>query len=356
MKMETKGGIMSTLWRSIICLVGLSFLFLLLTLFFSSDSATLGDSGDERSFKKLYHESFAAPEGTEVYLDADGRVELEVWDKPEVDVTVDYNVREKYLWKRSRRGEREYGVEMYKSGNRIVIKAKHPRVAAFGFYSVRRDNHYQLKVPPYVELDIHGDDDPISISGVQGAVEVEVDDGELWLQRVDSPRIRIRSHDGDIILKDVTAKGSLDISGDDGDIEIYDTRAEEVSVQNDDGNIELSNVKGEIRLNTNDGRIELIAADTSKLEIEGDDGRVRVETTIYPGGTYRIRTDDGSIYLTIPGDCSATFDATTDGSFKFDLPIKAEKISHGHMRGSLGKGEATIRLSSADGNITISAR
>ncbi|MDH5406954.1 MAG: DUF4097 domain-containing protein [Candidatus Aminicenantes bacterium] len=347
---------MSTLWRAIVCLVVLSFLFLLLTLFFRSDSATLGGAGDERTFKKLYHESFAAPEGTEVYLDADGRVEIEVWDKPEVDVTVDYNVREKYLWKRNRGGDRDFGVEMNKSGNRIVIKAKRPKVISIGFYSIRRDNHYQLKVPPYIELDIHGDDYPLSISGVQGAVEVEVDDGELWLQRVDSPRIRIRSDDGDIILKDVTAKGLLDIRANDGDIEIYDTRAEAISVQNDDGNIELSNVKGEIRLNTNDGRIELIDADTSHLEIEGDDSRVRVETTVYPEGTYRIRTADGAIYLTIPGDCSATFDATTEGSFKFDLPIKAEKISHGHMRGSLGKGEATIRLSSEDGNITISAR
>ncbi len=347
---------MSTLWRAIICLVGLSFLFLILTIFFRSDSAALSAPGEERTFKKFYHETFAAPEGTEVYLDADGRVEIEVWDRPEVDVTVDYNVRERYLWKRSRGGNRDFGVEMYKSGNRIVIRAKRPKVLSIGYYSVRRDNHYQLKVPPYVELDIHGDDDPLSISGVQGTVVVEVDDGELWLQRVDSPRIRIRSDDGDIILKDVTAKGSLDISSDDGDIEIYDTRAEEISVRNDDGNIEFSNVKGEIRLNTNDGRITLSDADTSKLEIEGDDGTVKVETTIYPGGTYRIRTDDGSIYLTIPRDCSAKFDATTDGSFKFDLPIKAERISRGHMRGNLGKGEATIRLWSEDGNITISAR
>ena len=348
-------GVMSTRWLPFICLAALCFLPVSSSP--NSDSATLSPVTEENLFQKVYHESFPAPRGTEVYLDADGRVELEVWDKPEVDVRVDYHVKERFLWKKSRSGDRGYGVEMYKRGNRIVIKAKRPRIVAFGYYRVQRDIDYQLKVPSYVKLDIYGEDDPLSIRGVQGVVEVSSEDGEIRLYEVNSPHIRLQSDDGDIFLQEVVSTGSLSIRGEDGDIEIYDTQAQEFSVRTDDGDIALYHVDGDILVHTNDGRINLSEVDTSHLEIEGEDGSVRVETTIYPGGNYRIRTEDGDIYLTIPNNCSAKFDATTDdGSFHIDLPIKADRVSRGHLRGSLGKGEATIRLWTLDGDITINAR
>jgi len=335
--------------------MAISFLFLLLTLFFRSESATPGRVVQEDSFQRVYHESFTAPEGTELYLEADGRVEIEVWDRPEVDVRVDYHVRERYLWRRSRGRDRGYGVEMYKRGNRIVVKAKRPSVIGIGI-SVWRDNNYQLKVPPYVKLDIHGDDDPLSISGVQGEVKVISDDGEIRLDGINSPRIRIESDDGDIILKEVVSAGLLTINSDDGDMEIYDSQAQELSVSTDDGDIDLSNVRGDILIHTGDGRINLIDVDASSLEIKTGDGTVRVETTIHSGGTYRISTEDGNIYLTIPGDCSARFDATTEGRFDIDLPIEMQRVSKHNLRGRLGKGEATIRLWSEHGDITINAR
>jgi DUF4097 and DUF4098 domain-containing protein YvlB len=104
-------------------------------------------------------------------------------------------------------------------------------------------------------------------------------------------------------------------------------------------NIAAENVRGHVKLETMNGRI---SASFDRLTGEQ---KVNVDTM------------NGQCEIFVPTDASARVVASSmNGRVSSELPMTIEKSSRRSLRGSLGKGEASISMDSMNGSLTIRAR
>jgi DUF4097 and DUF4098 domain-containing protein YvlB len=112
---------------------------------------------------------------------------------------------------------------------------------------------------------------------------------------------------------------------------------------------------------TNGGMISLQKVEHRQLDVSSITGSVAYNGAILSGGSYSLRTMNGSIRLAIPQGSACTVNATYGyGSFESDLPFKVatENITPGPVKTVVGTfgggGDAVVKLTvSINGSIAI---
>jgi hypothetical protein len=129
----------------------------------------------------------------------------------------------------------------------------------------------------------------------------------------------------------------LDVGTVDGDVMVSGLSARS-SLSTVDGNIRVEGRAPE-RVSTVDGDIEILAAGELPAEL-------------------RYSTVDGGVLLTLPGDAGFEVNATTvDGGLESDFPITVQgRWGPRSLRGRVGDGRTSIRISTVDGAVAIRRR
>jgi hypothetical protein len=130
----------------------------------------------------------------------------------------------------------------------------------------------------------------------------------------DGVKLQVATVDGDVLVTEVDASGSF------------------TSV---DGSITVTGRAPE-RVTTVDGNIDVTVTGTLPESM-------------------KIRTVDGSIMIAVPQNASFRLDATTvDGTLESSFPVKMSgKWGPRAMRGEVGGGDSSLRVSTVDGSITL---
>lgn len=179
--------------------------------------------------------------------------------------------------------------------------------------------------------------------------------------RIDSVRsVNIKNLGGKVGLRNVMGGISAE------------TYVGDVTVESSGGRINLSTTTGNIvAYGVNPGRVgDLFSAKTSsgtvtlqnvehrQIDATSVSGSLLFNGKFLPGGIYKFKTTNGTVKLAIPQDSSCQFITWYGfGSFDSEMPIKVlqETVTEGgkSFHATLGKGEATVNLTTSSGTISI---
>jgi DUF4097 and DUF4098 domain-containing protein YvlB len=315
--------------------------------------AVAASPGAAEEIHKTYHETFPSHEGTRLDLrHGDGDVTVQVWDKDEVQIDVEYHATVHAVGA-GKKGD--FSVEFSTEGDTIHVVDHEGDVAWVGVYVSSRTNkhRYEIRMPAYVRLDTRGDDGDVEIEGVRGELRCELGDGDITLRNVTSPTVQVELGDGDLDARGLT--GRLDIDVQDGHVRLVETMGPGGRIGVSDGTLKMTKCAGDFEIAAQDGDIHLIAHRGRSLHVTIGDGDVDLELLPVDDLDVDVQAHDGDVDLLLARGTSASFLITTnDGSVRVSHPdlSKFEESDRGAY-GEIGPGKGKIRVRCEDGTVRL---
>ena len=123
------------------------------------------------------------------------------------------------------------------------------------------------------------------------------------------------------------------------------------------GDINVSGVRGEMRLSTASGNVEVkdVAGEVNARTASGD---VEVQINSLEGsGNMKFSSASGDVHVRLPSTLDADVRMTSiSGSVETDFPLEVRRPRYGpgsNARGRLGNGSRLLQISSASGDVSL---
>jgi len=153
----------------------------------------------------------------------------------------------------------------------------------------------------------------------------------------------------------VPRQSALDLHSGDGNIQVTDVKGN-LKLDTDDGNIEAHAVDGKLNADTRDGTIRADGR-YDAVDLHTGDGNVEIEVRSgsHIGTAWSLRTGDGRLEIRLPQDFTADLDAHTgDGHVTIDFPVTVSgSIRENSVRGKINGGGPLLELRTGDGDIRV---
>jgi len=303
-----------------------------------------------KDVRKDYAESFDVHQGMTLQLvHGDGQVTIMPTDDDILDIKIRYRA------KHTRVGvgdNADFDVEFKQQGDviRVVGREKGSFVIGLSFF----ENHeytYTIKAPPYLNLDLNGDDGCVSIDGWQGNISCELDDGDLELNDIHTEMVEIDLEDGDLVIDGFS--GELDVKIDDGDVNLIAVNSSNCRVALADGRLNISKSAGVFDLEADDGDIEIRRTQATSVIAQVEDGDVVLDLDGSGSINLDLESSDGDIRVNLTKGLTAEYHIETDdGRIKLAVPDAAIDVKRKHRAsGQLGNGDGEIRIQTEDGAV-----
>jgi DUF4097 and DUF4098 domain-containing protein YvlB len=205
-------------------------------------------------------------------------------------------------------------------------------------------------------------------------IELNSSSGNLTLENVDaSGKVSLNSDYGTINFKDGSAKsltitaksgkiglanleisGDLKATGDYGDIDLEQVAADSYDLNTSSGAVTVEGASGSIKAHSGYGNVNVIGGEQATLDLSTSSGTVEFTGTLGEG-PHTLKSDYGSITLTIPAETTLELDLKTDyGSVKSAIPVTLSgDLKEDHWVGSINGGGESLTVSTSSGNIRI---
>ncbi len=220
---------------------------------------------------------------------------------------------------------------------------------------------FYVPVSSYNDFWVSNINGSITITGVDGLSEVEVTG---YKRVIDESFNRAKSHITDISVDIISSGSSLGVRTTQPnsvgnrtyqvDYEIRVPSDWSVSVDDVNGVIEVANIIYSVSAKLTNGTL-------SAYDIVGDlyadltNGNIDADVTLLAGSNCELSTTNGNIALWVPSSTSAAVSASVvNGTVSVSgLSIAVSSSSRTYLEGTMGKGEATISLSTVNGNVQL---
>ena len=263
------------------------------------------------------------PHGMVEISNVAGRIEVQGWDNPEVEVRGDI-------------GEGVDKVDFATDHGHTIIKV---RVPNHSFRSASAD--LRIRVPRDSELDI---------SGVSSEVVVANVEGELMAKTV-SGNIRADVFGRDTEIK--TVSGNVAVRGNDkGEGEMHITTIS--------GNIHVDRAGGDLEATTVSGDMTLRLSPSRSIRLRSTSGDIGLEGKLTKGGNIDAETVSGSLTVRASHEGGLDYQVNTfSGDIKNCMGLDSERVSkYGpgrRLNGTRGEGadQARIRLKTMSGDVEL---
>ena len=139
------------------------------------------------------------------------------------------------------------------------------------------------------------------------------------------------------------------------DFEIHVPLKSDLELRDTNGGISVEEVEGKIYLGTTNGGINGTALKGS-IEARSTNGGITIEmSTLDPESNNEIRTTNGGIKLTLPGDVQADLSASVvNGGIHTDFPVEVRgKLNNKSVDGRINGGGCQIDMHTVNGSISI---
>lgn len=254
------------------------------------------------TLKDRFQQTYPLQAGGTVTLDnVNGGVTIEAWDRNEVQVVADKEVKAK-TDEVARKAMQQVQIQVGKSAGRLDIVTKLPKRDNGLFEWMAGNNvninvRYQVKVPRKAALDIETVNGGIRLAGTHGKATAE------------------------------TTNGALEING----------------------------VHGNLHLETTNGAITVVRS-AGAVEAETTNGGIEVELTEVPDGSdLSFETTNGGVTVRLPRDIRVSLDAaTSNGRVSSDFDVEgADGKSRRRLSGDINGGGGKLRVRSTNGSVEI---
>ncbi len=250
--------------------------------------------------------AFTLDRDGKVYLEGrTGHVEVSSWSKNEVRIVAPKNA--------------SIDVNHTKDNIRIIFN---------------RPSQCEIFIPDRAHLRIETTSGNVKAGEIGGFVDIRSASGDIDIAAAQSG-VKCKSISGDIHIGKMTGSADLKTTS---------------------GKITAESIKGSITAGTVSGKIEIGSfSRTEEIEIESISGKIELRGELSPGGIYKINSNSGNIEMGLPSASNYELRVETfSGSIHCDFELKLSgKIDRKKLQGMVGKGGATLGISSFSGNIRI---
>lgn len=265
------------------------------------------------------------PRGTVEIENVKGRIQVRVWDKPQVHVG----------------GSLGEGVERFEleggqgdSNDRLAIKVRYPNNSNRN----TEPTTLLLQVPTLASVSIDGVAVEIDVVGVAGR-ELEINNVSGDVVAVGAP--------GKVDIENVS--GNLQLTLNSADVDVQSVSGDIVLHGRMGGQIDVETVAGDIKLDTRGERVQELSASS----VSGD---MTLRAALADGGSIDTESVSGNVTLVLPKSLSAR---VSGESFSGDLSAPGARINKAQFGpGSdfeqrYGKGSGEVRMESFSGNAKL---
>lgn len=221
----------------------------------------------------------------------------------------------------------EYTLIIEESDHAVVIRQ--PKIAALAVDLV-------LQLGTGTELDIRTDAGDVSVADTGRGV-------------------RIYSQSGNVHLRGLN--GAIEVSVESGNLTIEDAITPMASLENKSGNLTLTKIEGNVNARAASGDVVAKGLNGKTLSVESVSGNVDVEFDVPVSGAVNIRTVNGDTTLLLPdgNDCRVSL-STLRGDVECGITLEDESRSEQRITGRLGEGTGTLDVSGINGDIALRPR
>jgi Toastrack DUF4097 len=280
--------------------------------------AGCGIAGD-----KQFDKTLPGSAGGKLVIDTDlGSIDVEGTGGSQVTIHADIHGR--------RSDVEDFEITAEKTDIGVEVRGRAPRGSSW-WHSNDLDVRFTIKVPHEYSVNLKTAGGDIRIAKLKGHMEGETSGGDLSLSDLE---------------------GSIDLGTSGGNIRAT-TVTGDLMAETSGGSVEIEKVKGNVDVSTSGGNIGLSSIE-GKVSAETSGGDVSVNVMKENKGIH-TETSGGNISITVPGDISATIDASTSGgSVVCDLPITMTgRIDESRVRGTVNGGGNIIHAHTSGGNVRI---
>ncbi len=190
---------------------------------------------------------------------------------------------------------------------------------------------FQISVPYYCELD------------------VDNTTGNIYINNLDN-NIRIASASGEIEINGV--EGDIDIAGTGANVLLRSVQGSS-DIRTTTGNVEAQDYFGDIEVKSTSGDITLYQ-ESGSHELATHSGDIRVKTELNSDKDFRVETDTGRIFFSVPATSSGSVKLETiSGNINTELPLTVQQFSKNKLAGTFGHEGPKILIESQSGDITL---
>ena len=131
-------------------------------------------------------------------------------------------------------------------------------------------------------------------------------------------------------------------------------RGVKVDVSTMNGEVAIEGAAAPVVANTLNGRI-LVHTSVGPVRANTVNGSIEAAMDALTGGDIELGTVNGGVTVVLPSGLNAVVDASTvNGRVETDFSLAVSgRISPRHMRGTIGSGGMTLKLSTVNGSVTI---
>ncbi len=222
----------------------------------------------------------------------------------------------------------------------------------------------------------------ITIEEARGEVRAESGSGDVEVARLDCRTsgdglAELESGYGNVTVDEARAVRVSCVSGS-GDLRVGSAEVDALELKTNYGKVEVQQASGALRAESGSGDVRLkdvrgaVTAKSGygKVEVEGvisaldatsgsGDVRVKARAESRVETDWNVSSNYGAVVLEVPEGFACALDAHTDyGSIECDFPvtIEAGKRKDRDLRGTVGAGGGTVRLSSGSGDVALKRR
>jgi hypothetical protein len=264
----------------------------------------------------------ADPQGEIEIVNVSGRVEVDAWNRSEVEVsgTVGDNVER---------------IDVSSAGNRTSIHAMSRTAHSWG-----HDNEADLviHVPANSRVSATLVSADLKISGVLGDLKVQTVSGNIT---------------GD-------AGGDVRATAVSGNVQLTAHAAKAMEIRTISGDIRLMGGGGEVDLTTVSGTATVELSDVTRVRLKSISGDVSATLTLQSDGQLESESVSGNVKLTFANEPSAEFDVQ---SFSGDIkncfgpkPVESRYGPGSRLQFKNGEGHAHVRVNTKSGDVNLCAK
>lgn len=266
------------------------------------------------------------PHGMVEISNVAGRIDVQGWDNPEVEVRGDI-------------GEGVDKVDFNTDHGHTVIKV---RVPNHSFHSASAD--LRIRVPRDSELDISGVSADVGVADVEGESMIKTVSGNIRTD-VFGRDAEIKTVSGDVVVR---GKGKEGAAG------------AQLHITSISGNIHVDRAGGDLEASTVSGDVSLKMEPSRSIRLRSTSGDIGFEGRLVKGGNIDAETVSGDLTVRARPEGGLEYQVNTfSGEIKNCMGVESERVSkYGpgrRLNGSRGSDgdEARIRLKTMSGDVEL---
>ena len=289
----------------------------------------------DEKFEEKFEKTEALAVNGKLYLsNISGQIEVATWKNAQVKIEALKTSKAGSLAK-AKENAAEVTIEVTKEGDLVRVETKYPkrRGGFWGGDSINVSVDYKLWIPDQAAVELNSMSGDVRVAPLGGKASVNCFSGNVDILGAAGVEIDLKS--GDLTVENVAGDAYMKTLS---------------------GSIEASRIKGFIDAEALSGDIRLRdVSEAQTVNAKNVSGDITYIGKIKAGGRYELKAHSGDVRMTLPADSAFDFEADTfSGDIDSDFEIQViGKISPREIRGTVGKGGATVRLKSFSGNVDL---